>query len=127
MFSVENKFEIGEDCFTLYRRPIMHKCPICEEKGKFLYNGYEIYCKNCNGTGKLRNLKQYVLDTCKVKIRAVKVLKNFEGSVSVKYVVIPDSYGINVRNRGEDNLFKTIEEAESYSMAVNQGELIPEF
>ena len=45
MYSVENKFEIGEECYSVYRKPTHYKCPICEGNGKFKYNGYEICVK----------------------------------------------------------------------------------
>ena len=69
MYSVENKFEIGEECYSVYRKPTHYKCPICEGNGKFTYKGYEIWCKNCSGSGKLHNPKQSVMAVCKVKVR----------------------------------------------------------
>ena len=42
MYTVENKFEIGEECYSVYRKPTHYKCPICEGNGKFPYKGYEI-------------------------------------------------------------------------------------
>lgn len=30
MFIIDNKFKIGEECYTVYRKPIHHKCSICE-------------------------------------------------------------------------------------------------
>ena len=45
MYTVENKFEIGEECYSVYRKPTHYKCPICEGNGKFPYKGYEIWCK----------------------------------------------------------------------------------
>lgn len=127
MFTVENKFEIGEECFTCYRKPTKYECHICKGEGEFLYNDYKIHCRNCNGTGKLHNPKQYVLDTCKVKVRSIKVSLNFEGVVSVHYNVNPGSSEMNIKKRGEDNLFRYAEKAEEYCRAVNQKEISPLF
>ena len=55
MHTVNNKFDIGEECYSVYRKPTHYKCPICEGNGKFPYKGYEIWCKNCNGSGKVTN------------------------------------------------------------------------
>ena len=41
MYTIDNKFEIGEECYSVYRKPIHYKCPICEGTGRFLHNGYE--------------------------------------------------------------------------------------
>ena len=84
-----------------------------------MYNGYEIWCKQCNGTGKLHNPKQSVLATCKVKVRRI-VASIWENQITVKYKVnCIDDISVNVNNRGEENLFKTIEEAEKYCVDAN--------
>ena len=46
MYSVENKFEIGEECYSIYRKPTHYKCPICDSE--FDEDIWDInYCKNC--------------------------------------------------------------------------------
>ena len=128
MYSVENKFEIGEECYSVYRKPTHYKCPICEGNGKFLYNGYEIWCKNCSGSGKLHNPKQYVLAVCKVKVRRL-IASIWQDQITIKYKVdgVDEFRSLNVRNRGENNLFKTKEEAEKYCVDVNTKEVSGEF
>ena len=124
MFTVDNKFEIGEEAYTVYRKPTHYKCPVCEGDGKFLHNGYEVLCRNCNGTGKLHNPKQYVMEICNVRVRRIKVSK-WENTISIKYCVTSDI--ANVKNRNENNLFATIEEAEKYCEDINTGRITPEF
>ena len=51
MITVNNKFEIDEECYTFYRKPTHYECPVCKGKGSFEYNGYDIWCKQCNGSG----------------------------------------------------------------------------
>ena len=53
MKTIDNKFEIGEECYTYARENVEVVCPVCQGKKKILYNGYEIPCKQCNTTGKI--------------------------------------------------------------------------
>ena len=128
MYSVENKFEIGEECYSVYRKPTHYKCPICEGNGKFPYKGYEIWCKNCSGSGKLHNPKQSVMAVCKVKVRRL-IVSIWQDQITIKYKVdgVDEFKLVNVRNRGENNLFKTKEEAEKYCIDVNTKEISGEF
>ena len=128
MYIVENKFEIGEECYSAYRKPIHYKCPICDGKGQFEYNGYNIWCKNCNGSGKLHNPKQSVMAVCKVKIRRI-IASIWSDQITVKYKVdgVDDFRFANIRNRSEESLFKTKEEAEKYCVEINTKEVRPEF
>ena len=128
MYSVKNKFEIGEECYSVYRKPIHYKCPVCEGNGKFPYKGYEIWCKNCSGSGKLHNPKQSVMAVCKVKVRRL-IASIWQDQITIKYKVdgVDEFKLLNVRNRGENNLFKTEEEAEKYCVDVNTKEISGEF
>ena len=128
MYTVENKFEIGEECYSVYRKPTHYKCPICEGNGKFHYKGYEIWCKNCSGSGKLHNPKQSVMAVCKVKVRRL-IVSIWQDQITIKYKVdgVDEFKLVNVRNRGENNLFKTEEEAEKYCVDVNTKEVSGEF
>lgn len=127
MYTIDNKFNIGEECYSVYRKPVQYKCPICEGNGKFQHNGYDVWCRNCNGTGKLHNSKQYVMATCKVRVRRI-IASMFSDRVTIKYKVNNiDDHFINVNNRSETNLFKTLEEAEKYCIDVNTEQIAPEF
>ena len=128
MYTVESKFEIGEECYSVYRKPTHYKCPICEGNGKFPYKGYEIWCKNCSGSGKLHNPKQTVMAVCKVKVRRL-IASIWQDQITIKYKVdgVDEFKLVNVRNRGENNLFKTEEEAEKYCVDVNTKEVSGEF
>ena len=127
MHTVNNEFEIGEECYSVYRKPVHYKCPVCEGNGKFLHNGYEVWCRNCSGSGKLHNPKQYVMDVCRVKVRRI-VASIWKEHITVKYKVdCVGEHSVNVNNRSELNLFKTIEEAEQYCISVNTKQVTPEF
>lgn len=126
MYIVNNKFEIGEECYSVYRKPTHYKCPVCEGNGKFMHNGYDVWCRNCSGSGKLHNPKQSVLDICKVKVRRI-IASIWNDHVTIKYKVDPVGPYVTVNNRGEANLFKTADEANTYCEAVNTKEITPEF
>ena len=128
MFTVDNKFEIGEECYSVYRKPTHYKCPVCEGNGKFLHNGYEVRCKNCNETGKLHNPKQSVLAVCKVRVRRI-IASIWNEQTTIKYKVdgVDEFKFTKINSRGENNLFKTIEEAEKYCVEVNTKQISPEF
>lgn len=127
MYTVENKFEIGEECYSVHRVPVQYKCPICEGKGNFEHNGHNIWCRNCNGTGKLHDAKICILEVCKVEITRIiaSIIKN---GITVKYKVrsVDDIY-CNIRNRSECTLFKTKEEADNYCVGVNTKQITSEF
>lgn len=126
MYTVNNKFEIGEECYTVVRELIKCECPVCKCDGKFTYNGYEIKCKQCNGTGKI-DTNQSILTPCKVRVKRIKVAI-WKDAFSIKYGVnCIDNVLRNVNNRQESSLFKTIEEAEKHCMAVNSGQTTSAF
>jgi hypothetical protein len=119
MKTIDNKFEIGEECYTYARENVEVVCPVCKGTKKILYNGYEIPCKQCNTIGKIV-CKQTVVVPHKVKIRRI-VASILDNVTTIKYKV--DSIGeyINIRNRGESSLFKTLEECEQKCKEINQG------
>ena len=127
MYTVDNKFEVGEECYTVCRTTTKYKCPFCEGEGKKGHDGYEIGCSNYHGTGKLDNPKETVLVVCKVRVRRL-IASIWKDQIAIKYKVdcIDDIYR-NIRNRGETSLFKTIEEAEKYCIEVNTKQVTPEF
>ncbi len=112
---------------TVYRKPIDFTCPFCEGKGEFAYNGYKLFCKTCDGTGKLHNAEQTVLAVCRVRIRRIIASIGSDNTISIKYKVDCSDFHINVRNRYENMLFKTFEEAENYCTLSNSGNSTPSF
>ena len=122
MYTVNNKFEIGEECYTSIREKIKCDCPVCKGSGEFMFNGYKVKCKQCNGTGKIET-NQTLLTTCKVKVRRL-IAVIWEDEIIIKYKVnCADEIYRNVENRQENNLFKTLEEAERYCREVNMGQI----
>jgi len=122
MITINNKFEVGEKAFSVYRIPVQYKCPICEGDGKFEHNGYEVHCKNCNGTGKRKDEHNTLLASEEVEISSIKVLYNGT-AVSITYRVNSQ----HIKSRSEKTVFKTLDEAENYCKAVNTKEVVSEF
>ena len=65
---------------------------------------------------------------CKVKVRRL-IASTWQDQLTIKYKVdgIDEFKLVNVRNRGENNLFKTEEGAEKYCVDVNTKEVSGEF
>ena len=126
MYQINNKFTIGDECYSYYRKPVHYPCPICEGKGNFQHNGYTIICKNCSGSGKLHNAHQTVAEPCKVKIRSIKATV-ITDSVSIRYVVKATNPEISIKNRSESNLFQSDEACIAYCRQINTKEIVPEF
>ena len=65
---------------------------------------------------------------CKVRVRRI-IASIWQDQISIKYKVdgVDEFKLVNVRNRGENNLFKTKEEAEKYCVDVNTKEVSGEF
>ena len=65
---------------------------------------------------------------CKVKVRRL-IASIWKDQITIKYKVdgVDEFKLVNVRNRGENNLFKTKEEAEKYCVDVNTKEVSGEF
>lgn len=126
MITIENKFEIGDECYTVYNQPVHYKCPICEGVGTFEHNGYPVWCRNCSGSGKLHNSHQFVLAVCKVRIRHITASIGKE-SCAVKYKVDCIDNTISIKNRSEKTLFTNKDDAEQYCIQVNTQQIAPEF
>ena len=117
MKTIDNKFEIGEECYTYARENVEVVCPICKGTKKILYNGYEIPCKQCNMSGKIVG-KQTVVAPHKVRIKRI-IASIWDDVITIKYKV--DSVD-DYKNIGESSLFKTLEECEQKCKEINQGE-----
>lgn len=119
MKTIDNKFDIGEECYTYARENMEITCPVCKGTKKIIYNGYEIPCKQCDYFGKV-STKQTVVTPHKVKIRRI-IANIWENITTIKYKV--DSEGCaSIRNRSENTLFKTLEECKQKCKEINQGE-----
>lgn len=85
-------------------------CDVCEGNKTISYNGKQMRCPECSGTGVIKSNKQInvVLDE-PYKIRKTKIDIGTNGSITVKYKGV---CGTQALNRSEENLFLTKEEAQ---------------
>lgn len=125
MYHVNNKFEIGEECYSIYRKPIDVECPICKGEGSFSYNEYNVECIGCRGSGRLHIPKQYIMATCRVTVRRV-IASIWKDHITIKYKVDCNDDFANAHNRSENTLFKTKEDAEKYCAGVNTKQVVSE-
>ena len=113
---INNKFEMGEECYTYVKENIIITCPVCNGTGKIYYNGCKIPCKKCGTSGKI--IEKQVIPQ---KVRIRKIITAWKRIATIKYKV--DSIGdhIDIKNRTESSLFKTLAECEQKCKEINQG------
>lgn len=113
MFTIDNKFNIGEEVYLIHQVPIKYNCPVCQGKGEFNYNGHDIRCPKCNGHGKLHDNKAKIWEVMDntYKISTIKVSYN-GNDVHVRYKV--SGY-----NRAESNIFQSYEDAKDQCHKLN--------
>lgn len=121
MTEVNNKFEIGEECYTYAReKKLEFDCPVCKGTKKIMFNDYWIPCKQCNKDGKIIS-DQTVVTPHKVRVRRI-IASIWEDTVTVKYKVDCLDHEVNIRNCAEEGLYKTLEECEEKCREMNIGE-----
>lgn len=121
MYTIDNKFELGEECWSVYREKISYRCPVCDRKERIVYKGYLTSCPACNGKGFIKSSNCALIE-CKVKIKRV-IASIGENEVDIRYNVEPignDWFNINIKHRNESMLFKTEKEAIDYCIDVNR-------
>ena len=85
---LKKKFEIGQEVYTVIRKPIQYDCPVCSGTGKFNHNGYDVRCPHCNGSGKLTDKKTlWSVVENKVSIRSIRANVHSKESQNIKYKV----------------------------------------
>lgn len=120
MYTINNKFEMNEVCYTYAREKIKVTCPVCNGTKKIIYNNYEIPCKQCDTTGSI-TATQTVVVPRKVRIRRI-IVSIWNDTTTIKYKVDPVGEYTSIRNRSESTLFKTLEDCEQKCKEINQGE-----
>lgn len=70
MYTIDNKFELGEECWSVYREKISYRCPVCNGEMEITYKGYKIPCPACDRKG-FEESSKCAMTHCKVKIKRV--------------------------------------------------------
>lgn len=113
MITINNKFEVGEEVYSIRAMPMENTCDICKGNGVINYEGKELRCPQCKGDKVIVNdtYKIWKVIPEKLKIGAIKA--SFNGTdCRVKY----KASGLK---RAEQNLFKTFEEAQKRCDELN--------
>lgn len=113
MFTVDNKYEIGQEVYIVQKGQSKEKCPACNGQGYKIIDGNKFSCVKCYGTGHLRGKSIYQIigkDTID-RIKTYKYrLHNRTNNIKIKTIV---QYGF--RGSRDDytdaKLFLTEEEA----------------
>ena len=121
MFDVNNKFNIDDNCFTYARVPIKHVCPVCNGEKKITFNGYEMKCPYCCGSGKIHKAKEFEYRVFQVFIYGIRVSLNNAGNIHIRYKLKCADETVNISSRAESNLFYTYDDAQSMADALNDG------
>lgn len=119
MLEINNRFNIGDELYTIVRKPIKYDCPVCDGSGVFVHNGYDVKCPHCNGSGKVSDNKTlWCVADEKVKVRRI-IASIWENVITCKYKVYYNGMDCNITNRGENSLFRNKELAEQACKELN--------
>lgn len=116
---INNKYNIGDELYTVVRKPIKYDCPVCDGSGIFVHNGYDVKCPHCYGSGKLHDNKTlWCVANEKARIRRINI-SIWAETMTYKYKCDYMGSDCNVKNRSESNLFDTLEDAENWCKENN--------
>ena len=92
------------------------KCSLCEGKGQFEHNNHNVICPQCKGTGKITsNYKSWEVIDEKLTVSSIKA------NIGSNNITL--RYGLHSKitrlRRGEQNVFKTYEEAQNKCNELN--------
>lgn len=129
MYTVDNKYEIGEEVYSVSMQEIEYKCPYCNGSGivklelkeslKGKFTAGHIECEPCRGVGyssKSKYRAWFVMDEI-LKISSIRVGIDDNGIKEIKYNC--HGGGRSVK-RHEYRLFITKTEAQEYCDELNK-------
>lgn len=113
MIEVNNKFNIGEEVYSIRTEPIANTCDLCKGNGFIVYEEKELRCPQCKGTKVIINdkFKMWKVIPEKLKVSSMRVNIN-ETTCSIRY-------NLSGIKRAEQNLFNTFEEAQKRCDELN--------
>jgi DnaJ-class molecular chaperone len=118
MITINNKFNVGDEIYTIVRVPLKYDCPVCKGTGAFVHNEHDIKCPRCCGSGKLHDNKMVNEATDKLIVTSLRVSFNGVDS-SVRYKLHGNYKSKWIKHRAEDNIFACKEEAEQRALELN--------
>ena len=128
--NINTKFEVGQEVYHIESsRKVVEcekTCELCFGAGSFIYKDYKCNCPKCGGHGKIivdrKNVQINSVDGIQWKITSIKVTVDKDENIILRYTIIPHkhikqdyySYGYSKTTAFEEELFSTLEEAQSY-------------
>lgn len=124
MLNINNKFEIGQEVYVVWKVKVKRPCSACKGEGHKIIDGSKFYCSKCNGEGflKYETKKEYQVIGLKT-ITLVKTITQLQGKELVPKTTI--TYNVET-DRGtlkevpEHHLFINGEEAIKYCELLNK-------
>ena len=116
----------------IYKTSCSETCELCFGAGSFIYKDYKCNCPKCGGHGKIivdrKNVQINSVDGIQWKITSIKVTVDKDENIILRYTIIPHkhikqdsySYGYSKTTAFEEELFATLEEAQSYCDEQNR-------
>lgn len=125
---IKTKYEVGQEVYRIESsRKVIEceeTCDVCLGEGSFIYKNYQCHCPKCGGHGKIIVNRNYIqinsVNDIKWKITSIKVEVDKDENVTLIYNMYPFT---NINNSQyiygevtalENELFETLEEAQSY-------------
>lgn len=103
------KYNKEDTIYTIKQSKIKKICEICEGNKTIEYNGKNMRCPECGGTGEFTSNKlKYTICDEPFKISTIKISINNNEDISIKY---KGHCGFSSLSRAEENLFATKQEA----------------
>lgn len=112
--SKETKFNVGDEVYITKTINLAMVCKECWGSGTKKYNDIPCECSNCSGEGVKRSTEcvsltnPAVIDDIRIKVNA--------SDIQVKYKIRHDGKSLH---RTEENLFRSLEEAEEFCESQN--------
>lgn len=115
MLNIDNKFEIGQEVYVIWKVKVKRPCSACNGEGHKVIDGHKFYCSKCNGEGYLRyeSKKEYQVIGLKT-VTLVKSITQLQGKEQIPQTVITynvGSEGMTLKEVPEHHLFVSCDEA----------------
>lgn len=120
MMQVDNKFEIGQEVYVIWKVKVKRPCSACKGEGHKIIDGSKFYCSKCGGEGVLRyeTKKEYQVVGLK-EVTLIKTLTQLQGQENKPETDVRYNLG-NMNDVPEHLLFANGEEAIATCKKLNE-------
>ena len=118
MLNIENKFDIGQEVYVIWKVKVKVPCSVCKGDGHKIIDGHKYYCSLCCGEGffSYRTNKEYQVIGLKT-VTLVKTITQTQGTIVTYNVESEDG---KLKEVPEHHLFTDGEEAIKYCELLNK-------